>query len=266
MLKKLLIAVVAVAVGLTVVKSTKLGGLIRVKWNEATAWCAKQVPVETEIARLRDELSRLGNDTKTHYSAVAEEMVKVENLKKDISEGEGRLAQQKKKVTAFRDALNEGGNQRVSINGDLYSRSRVEKQLARDFNLYKTSEAELAQKRKLLESRQECLAKAKEQLAAMQDARRDLEVQLSQLEAEYNTLKVAQTRSKFNLDDSALSKVKEGVAALRDRIDAQSKIAALQDEFGDGPIPTPDTTKTKDLLKQIDDHFGKAEGGKVASK
>ncbi len=265
MLKKLLIAVVAVAVGLTVVKSTKVGSLMRVKWNEAAAWCNKQIPVETEIARLRDEISRLGNDTKGHCQVIAEEMVAVDNLKREIGEAEAKLEKQKKKVTAMRDALADGGTQKVLLGEETFPRVRVEKQLARDFDLYKTCEAQLAAKKKLLESRQECLAKAREQLAAMQDARRDLEVQVSQLEAEYNTLKVTQTKSKFALDDSALSKVKEGVQALRNRIDAARHEAALQGEFGEGAITVGDTVKTKDLLKEIDQHFGKDQG-KVAVK
>jgi len=265
MLKKLLIAVVAVAVGLTVVKSTKMGSLMRVKWNEATAWCNKQIPVPTEIARLRDEISRLGNETKGHCQVIAEEMVAVDNLKREIGEAESKLEKQKKKVTAMRDALADGGTQKVVFGDETYSRARVEKQLARDFDLYKTCESQLASKKKLLESRQECLAKAREQLAAMQDTRRDLEVQVSQLEAEYNTLKVTQTKSKFALDDSNLSKVKEGVQALRNRIEAESKAAALQAEFGDGEIHVGDTVKTKDLLKEIDAKFAKDQG-KVAAK
>jgi peptidoglycan hydrolase CwlO-like protein len=265
MLKKLLIAVVAVAVGLTVVRSTKLGSLMRVKWNDATAWCNKQIPVETEIARLRDEISRLGNDTKSHCQVIAEEMVQVDNLKREISEGEAKLEKQKKKVTAMRDALNEGGNKLVVLGEEKYPRVRVEKQLARDFTHYKTAEAQLVQQRKLLESRETCLAKAREQLTAMQESRRDLEVEVSRLEAEYNTLKVAQTKSKFNLDDSSLSKVKEGVAALRNRIAAESNKAALAAEFSEGPISAGDTVKTKDLLKEIDQHFNKDEG-KVAVK
>lgn len=266
MLKKLLIAVVAVDVGLTVVKSTKVGSLMRVKWHEATAWCNKQIPVETEIARLRDEISRLGNDTKGHCQVIAEEMVAVDNLKREIGEAETKLATQKKKITAMRDALADGGTQKVVLGEETYPRVRVQKQLASDFNLYKTCEAQLAAKKKLLESRQESLAKAKEQLTALQDARHDLEVQVSQLEAEYNTLKVTQTRSKFALDDSNLSKVKDGVQALRNRIEAARNAAAMQAEFGDGEITVNDTVKTKDLLKEIDNHFGKAENGKVAAK
>ena len=265
MLKKLLIAVVAVAVGLAVVRSTKLGSLMRVKWHDATAWCNKQIPVETEIARLRDEISRLGNDTRSHCQVIAEEMVQVDNLKREIGEGEAKLEKQKKKIAAMRDALNEGGNKLVVLGDDKYPRVRVEKQLGRDFDLYKTCEAQLAAKRKLLESRQECLAKAREQLTAMQDARRDLEVEVSRLEAEYNTLKVTQTRSKFNLDDSNLSRAKQGVAALRDRIAAETASAALQAEFAEGPITVGNTVKTKDLLKQIDEHFAK-DDGKVAVK
>jgi chromosome segregation ATPase len=265
MLKKLLIAVVAVAVGLTVVRSTKLGSLMRVKWHDAAAWCNKQIPVEDEIARLRLEITRLGNDSKTHYSAVAEEMVKLDNLKHEISEGEAKLAQQKKKVTALRDALNEGGNKLVVLGEEKYPRVRVEKQLARDFDYYKAFEAQLASKRKVLENREAALAKAREQLTAMQESRRDLEVEVSRLEAEYNAVKVAQTKSKFSLDDSELSKIKAGVAALRDRIKVASTEAALQAEFVDGPIPVGDTVKTKDLLKEIDQHFNKDEG-KVAVK
>jgi chromosome segregation ATPase len=264
MLKKLLIAVVAVAIGLTVVKSTKLGSLMRVKCNEATAWFNKQVPVPDEIARLRLEIARLGDDTKGHCQVIAEEMVAVDNLKREVSETEAKLAQQKKKITAMRDALADGGTQKVVLGEDTYPRVRVEKQLARDFDAYKNCEAQLAAKKKLLESRQECLAKAREQLAAMQDTRRDLEVQVSQLEAEYNTLKVTQTKSKFALDDSGLSKVKEGVQALRNRIDAARHEADLRGEFGEGPINV-DTVKTKDLLKEIDNHFGKDQG-KVVSK
>jgi chromosome segregation ATPase len=265
MLKKLLIAVVAVAVGLTVVKSTKLGSLMRVKCNEATAWFNKQVPVPDEIARLRLEIGRLSDDTKGHCQVIAEEMVAVDNLKREVSEAETKLAQQKKKITAMRDALTDGGTQKVVLGDDTYPRRQVERQLARDFGAFKNCEAQLAAKKKLLESRQECLAKAREQLAAMQEARRDLEVQVSQLEAEYNTLKVTQTKSKFALDDSALSKVKEGVQALRDRIAAEQNRAALQAEFGDGSISANDTVKTKDLLKEIDNHFGKDQG-KVAAK
>jgi chromosome segregation ATPase len=263
MLKKLLIAVVAVAIGLTVVKSTKVGSLLRVKWNEATAWCNKQIPVQDEIARLRLEIANLGKDTKSHCQVIAEEMVAVDNLKREIGEAESKLEQQKKKVTAMRDALADGGTQKVVLGEETYPRVRVQKQLARDFDLYKTCEAQLAAKKKLLESRQECLAKAREQLAAMQDARRDLEVQVSQLEAEYNTLKVTQTKSKFALDDSNLSKVKEGVQALRTRIKVLQQEAALQGEFGD-EITASDTVKTKDLLKEIDAKFAKDQGKVVA--
>lgn len=265
MLKKLLIAVVAVAVGLTVVKSTKVGSLMQVKWHEATAWCSKQVPVPDEIASLRLRIADLGKDTKTHCQVIAEEMVAVDNLQREVSENEARLEQQKKKITAMRDALTDGGTQKVVLGERTFSRGQVQKQLVRDFDLYKTCEAQLAAKKKLLESRQECLAKAKEQLTAMQDTRRDLEVQVSQLEAEYNTLKVAQTKSKFALDDSNLSKVKEGVQALRNRIAAESKAAALLTEVGDGEITASDTVKTKDLLKEIDNHFGK-DSGKVVAK
>jgi chromosome segregation ATPase len=267
MLKKLLIAAVAVLVGLIVVKKTDVGSYARVWLKNARACASRQVPVETEIERLRDEVARIGADSKSHYSAIAEEMVAVDNLKKEIVTHEANLGRQKKNILALKEDL-ASGNEYVVYGDTRYSRDRVKAQLARDFEAYKAAEANLAAKRKLLEARESTLTAAKEQMRAMQEARRDLEVELARLEAEYKTVRVAQTKSKFHLDDSELSRIKEGVAKLRDRVKVEQTTLALQADFSGGPIPVTERVKEKDLLKDIDAHFsGKApKSDKVAAQ
>ena len=55
MCKKVVIATLAVLVGLAVVKGTKIGSYLRMAKKDAAAWVDKQVKYETEIRRLRSD-------------------------------------------------------------------------------------------------------------------------------------------------------------------------------------------------------------------
>jgi len=266
MLKKLLIAAVAVLVGLTVVTSpTWVGSLLRTKWKDASAWCRQQVPVETEIQRLRDEVARLSTVSKTHFSALAEETVAVENLRKDIATLEANLTRQKKNVLALKEDL--ASNTEMIKYGDrTYSRDQVKTQLARDFEGYRTAEENLKAKRSLLEAKEASLSAAREQMKAMQDARVTLEDKLARLEAEIKKVRVAQTKSKLQFDDSELSRVKADVAALEDRIKVEQRKLELQAEYSHAPIPLTERVKEKDLVKDIEDHFGQGDQKVVTEK
>jgi len=266
MCKKVLIAALAVVVGLVVLgmTGTKVGGLVRLKWNRVCERAQQQVAPETEIEALRLRVDQLGEDTKTHFDAIARERVAVKNLKEDIATSQANLETQKKKILALRDLAGTEGTT-VKVGDTQYPKARVKAQLARDFDLYKVAEEQLKSKRKLLEAREGSLAAAEEQLAALQNAREELKVELAKLEAEMKTVRVAQTKSNVQLDDSELAKIKEGVARVRDRIKVEQEKLAVQAQFGTGPIPVADPNSTKDLIKDIDAHFGKPDN-KVANK
>jgi len=264
MLKKLLIAAVAVLVGLTVVASdTWVGSLLRTKIKNAKTFCRQQVPVETEIERLRDEVARLGTVSKKHFSDLAEETVAVETLRKDIATLEGNLARQKKNVLALKEDL-ASSTEAIKYGDRTYSRDQVKGQLARDFEAYKTAEENLKAKRSLLEAKEASLNAAREQMKALQDARVTLEDKLARLEAEIKKVRVAQTKSKFQLDDGELSRVKADVAALENRIKVEQKKLEIQAEYSHAPIPLTERVKEKDLVKDIETHFGPGAEGQVA--
>jgi len=261
MFKKLLIAAVAVLVGLTVVTSpTWLGSLLRTKWKNCTTWARKQVPVETEIQRLRDEVARLSNVTRKHFSDLAEETVAVENLRKDVSTLEANLARQKKHIVALKDDL-ASGEEFVKYDNVTYTKTQVKRTLSREFEAYKVAEEHLKAKRDLLAAKEESLSAAREQLKAMQDQRETLRNELARLEAEYKKVRVAQTRSKFQLDDSELSRIKADVNELENRINVEKTRLKLEAEYSEAPIPMTERVKEKDLIKDINDHF---KTGKVA--
>jgi chromosome segregation ATPase len=266
MLKKLLIAAVAVVVGLVVVQKTSLGSYVRVWWKNARLCASRQVPVETEIERLRDELARIGKDSTKYFQAMAEDIEAVKELKRDITRHEANLERQKKNVLTLKEDL-ASGNAFVFYGDTKYSRERIKSQLAHDFEAYKAAEASLAAKRKLLEVKEQNLTAAKDRMRAMQETRRDLEVELARLEAEHKTVLASQTRSKTHFDDSELSRIKKGVADLRTRINVQKTALEVEAEYSGGPIPVTERVKEKDLLKAIDSHFdAEKKGDKVAAQ
>jgi len=265
MLKKLVIAAIAVVVGLTVVKKTEVGSLMGVWWKNAKACARKQVPVETEIERLRYEVDRIGEDSKTYISQIAEQTVAVRNLRDEVKGAEKNLAQKKDNIRALADDLKASEGDTVKVGDTTYSKSRVKAQLSRDFELFKLSKKQLDSKRKELQAREDRLAAAKQQLSALQDERENLKVELAKLEADIQAVRVAQTQSKFQVDDSELARIKEGVARVRDRIKVEQEKMALQAEFTTGPIPVTERVKTTDLLKDIDAEIS-AKSDKVAGK
>jgi chromosome segregation ATPase len=260
MLKKMLIAAVAVLVGLAVVSSpTWLGSLLRTKWRNCQAWVQEQVPLETEIQRIRGELARMTEDTRCQYDALAREMVAVEDLKADIATGEASLAERKKHVLSLRDDL---ANGRFNVKHGEDGRSVLKGRLVREFETYKACEENLKAKRKLLEARETGLSAAQEQLKALRETREQLKVELARLEAEVKTLRVAQTRSKVTFDEGQLSAVKQDLARLKNRVRVQQRVLDLQGQDAN-QTAVGEQVNDKDVIKEVDSRLGKT-GDKVA--
>jgi len=266
MLKKLLIAAVAVLVGTTVITSpTWLGSLVRTKLKNAKVWAQHQVPPETEIERLRNEVARLTTDSRQNFSNLAEETVAVDRLRQDVAALEANLAKKKQNILSLKEDLT--SPEEYVVYGDRrYSKEQVKNQLKRDFDAYQAAEENLKAKRSLLEAKEAGLTAARDQLKAMQDTRQLLEDKLAKLDAELKRVRVAQTKSRFCFDDSALSRIKEDVAAVEDRIKVEQKRLEIEAEWSHAPIPLTERVKDKDVIHEIEAKFGKADGQKVASE
>lgn len=267
MFKKLIITGLVVLVGFVLLTKTSAGnkitGLAGLLWNKAGTALENQVPPETEIERIRHELAQRGNEMKKHISVIAEEMVAVENLKQEISITKGKLDKQRANIMTMKhdlEACGKDGTKTISYGDRTYSAARIREKLARDWASYKQCEESLKAREKLLEAKEAALVTAREQLAEMRAQYEQVEVELAQLETDIKSLRLAQTRSKFQLDDSHLSRIKEAKARLRDRVSTMKKLTALEGEFAhDLDIRIEKKLHTADVLKEIDEHFGKEE-------
>jgi hypothetical protein len=257
MCKKIGIVALAVVAGLFLLNKTNLGSYTRTAWNKIKCGAKDQVPLEFEIERVKNEISQLVPDMRDQLKLIAQETVAVENLRDDIKVTRNNLTEQKKRILAMKKDL-ESGAKTVKYNGTEVSASRVSESLARNWDLYKKAEKNLDTREKLLETRENGLAAAREQLSTIRATKEELELQVAQMELDLKTQRIAATKSTIQFDDSRLSRIKDSIASIRNRLRVNEVEQALEGQFGkDLDVPVEKKVQTTELLKDIDNHFGK---------
>jgi chromosome segregation ATPase len=265
MFKKIAIASVIVVAGLVLLAKTSVGSYVHTGWRKLKAETKNQIPLEFEIERLKDEVSQLVPDMNKNFNEIAHEVVALDSLKDDIGRTRANLEMQKKNILVMRDDVQgKSDTQKVSYSGKLYPVEQVKTKLAKDWEAYKAGEESLKAKEQLLEAKETSLAAAREKINSMRAKKEQLEVQIAQMEAELKTLRVAETRGSFKIDDSRLSRIEESLKDIRTRIKVAAKAAEMEGEFKSDMIPVQEKVQANDVLKDIENHFGKTDSKEVA--
>ena len=97
----------------------------------------------------------------------------------------------------------------------------------------------------------------REKLKAMQAAKSKLEIDVANLEARLEMVKVAQSTSEFNFDDSQLSRTKDLVKDISARIDVAEKLVNSETTYP-GQISLEEEP-TSDITEQITKYFEESE-------
>jgi DNA repair exonuclease SbcCD ATPase subunit len=194
---------------------------------------------------------------KKNRSLVAQEMVAVDNLRQEITQTRANLERQKSDLMALAKDL-ENGETQVTYQSRTYSADRIKEKLSRDLTSFKRSQAELKAREQLLDAKERALEVAREQLAAMLEQKRELEVHIAQLETELKTVRLAQTKSQFALDDSRLSEIKRSIAELRDRLKVEITELELEGHYSTDPTVRPDSKPASDVAREVLQYFGNA--------
>lgn len=270
MLKKIAFAAVAVVAGLFILNSTHMGSYARTAWHKVKKTAKCQVPLEFQLESARNEIAQLIPDMKRHIDVVAQETQAVHRLRDDITLTRANLAEQKKNLLAMKEDLKKA-DVKILYGNRFYSADRVSQKLARDLASCQRCEKELESREQMLEAKQRALEAARDQLASMKTEKEKLEVLVATMEADLKTLRLAQTRSQFQLDDSRLSRIKQTLADIRDQMRAQQTASELTAEFLNDAIPVAqqNIVPSKDqVIKQVEAYLGdeKADSSVAAQK
>jgi DNA repair exonuclease SbcCD ATPase subunit len=262
MLKKIAVASLAVVGGLFILNSTHLGSYARTAMHKIKESAKRQVPLEFQLESIRTEAAQLIPDMKNHLRSIAAETVAIQNLREEIVDIRTHFDKQKDNIRAMNDEL-KSGVQKVSYNGRTYSADRLREIVARNLDSCKRCADELKAKESLLDAKERALDVAREQLGSMRSQKEQLEVQIAQMEAELKTLRLAQCKSNFHLDDSRLSHIKAALQDVRTQMRVEQEEGKLFETFDEGISnaagETAKPVSNATITKEVDDFLGESK-------
>jgi hypothetical protein len=211
------------------------------------------VPIEFEISRARQMIKDLDPEIHRNMHLIAKEEVDVRNLKNQLSDADKQLTKNRSDIERLTRDLKRGDSHFVYC-GKSYSAKQVEGDLTRRFEQFKVKEVTLGKLTQVLAARERGLDAGRDKLKAMQSAKGQLEVDVANLEARLEMVKVAQSTSEFNFDDSRLSRTKELVRDIGTRIDVAEKLVNAETTYP-GQISLEDEKANGDIAEQITAYF-----------
>ncbi|MCA9249415.1 MAG: hypothetical protein KDA42_19975, partial [Planctomycetales bacterium] len=201
-------------------------------------------------------VSELEPDIRRNMHVIAKEEVEIEKLQKQIAQSEEKLAKQKGEIMQLSGDLSQAKGS-YHYAGHSYTTADVKEDLANRFERFKTNEATVGSLRDILAARQRSLEAARDKLEGMLVAKRQLAVEVENLEARLKMVEVAQTTSEYNFDDSQLARVKDLMNDIHTRLAVAEKLVDSDHQY-EGEIMLEQETPDN-ILEQVTEYFG-AEG------
>lgn len=254
MIKKLLIGVtLPVAAGMFLF-GTDAYSYLTTSAKKVRGELKSNVPVEFELDRLKLMISDLIPDIQNNMHVIAEEEVDVEVLGDQIERTEENLAQERIQIKKLRSDINNANRKFYLSRNRLATGADVRQELYLRFERFKDAVATLKARKAIYAAREKALASTRDKLEGMLAERRNLEVQVSHLEARLRMLQAMQTTSEFSFDDSRLVRCRKLVRELRKRLDVAQRLIEQ-----DGRLVewlSEESEVPEDLSQRIDEYFG----------
>lgn len=206
------------------------------------------VPVEFEIERARNMLASLEPEIRNNMQVIAHREVEVERLDNQVGKLTSRQQRDREGLVRLKQDVQRGDTVFVYA-GRRYTDEQVRADLGQRLNRVKTTDATLISLNKVLDARKRTLDAARQKLEQMLAAKRQLVVDIQNLEAQHELVNVAQAASEFQFDDSRLARTKDLVDSIRTRLDVAERMLDVEVTLHD-QIPL-DEESNADVLDQV---------------
>jgi len=263
MLKKVFVVGAAGLLTAAVLTQTKLGDLA---WNwvdRAERSIESKIKPEDELRRIKHEVAMLDRDIDKAKGSLAEENVEARHLTKRVEELRVSVEKSRSAVEARRDLFKNGESSFVKWDGGRnIPIAKAKELLAAEVANHKALEQEFKAQETMLNVRERTRTMAEQHLNALVEQKRQLETEITQLDADIKLAKLRQVESKYQNDGSRMAKIKEDLAKLRKRVEIQQEKLNLSKKYD----PSAAENKTVDeILADLDSKSEKA-GDQVGKK
>ena len=183
---------------------------------------------------------------------IAREEIALDRLNEQITSAEGKSEQGQTDILRLSTDL-QSDQSVFRYAGRSYSRAEVTEDLTRRFTRHKIKDETLSHMQKMRDARHRNLDAARQKLTAMVSAQKNLETDITNLEAKRKLVTVAQASSDLEFDDSQLARAKGLIADIRSRLDVAARLANA-DLTMPGEIVL-DETESLDVVDQVTAYF-----------
>jgi chromosome segregation ATPase len=252
MLRKMVLVAGAITVvsGVSLLTPLWSYGRVASSWMKQSA--SDAVPLEWEIKRARQMIGDLEPEIAKNAKQIAREKVELSRLQRQAKQCGESLEKTQNEIERLSADLRSGHSQ-YTYAGQTYTSAEVRNDLSGRFNRFKTRSETHLKLQQMVAAREASLRSAGKRMDAMLAAKSQLEVEIENLQARVSSLRVAQTASELNLDDSHLARTRELIDDIASRLEVEEETATA-DTRAIGEINL-DEPSSEDLLDQISSYL-----------
>jgi chromosome segregation ATPase len=254
MIKKAILGTMVVLVLTFVLLGRGAWSYVRTSLGYVKESVHESVPIGFQIDRARQMIRDLEPEVRKNMHLIAKEEVEVEKLQKQVTDLEARLTKEEEELKKLHADV-KSGKTSFEYGGRKYNAEQVRSDMACRFDRLKTGQATLKSLREIYTARSKGLDAARQKLEGMLAARRQLKVDVENLEARMHLIAAAQTTSSYSFDDTQLGRVKELVNDLRTRLDVTERLVGTEATYRD-EIPVNEPTPAN-IVEQVGEYFAK---------
>jgi DNA repair exonuclease SbcCD ATPase subunit len=279
MFKKVLVAGLAVAVGVAVlaVVSPTLFSAVWYYCGQGVKNAEDSVPLETRLEVLKQRIDALKKNEQKYYDAAAHQWKELEHQRKEVRDLAGNLDKVwNEEILPLKADLDDTKKTSLFGRDKIPTRASAEAELSRRYKKYEDVKQEFENKKEVLASAEEAQTETEKNLATLTDQRKEMESKLKQLAARLNKVKAKEARSTVPGSDNDYAALNAEIQDLSDKMDVREKSQEYRERYAgksaaessaSAPAAAPvEKTEFKDTMKKIDEENARRNGGNVADQ
>ncbi len=224
MLRKLLIAgaiLLVAVIGFRAVRHSDFGGYVCSQMRKAYQEARNQIPTQIELDRLEYDIAQMDRDIQKLADPLASLDFDIRHLKGEITQTAAKLDAGKTRLTAWTNDL-EKKNGHVIFEGKQVSDHQLRRMVSHEFKVCKSLEAQLKAKRNVLAAKQKQYDAIYDQANKLAAAKKEFQVDLDNLRAEQELLKVSRLESTVPVyDGTRADSIKDRLQNIQKRLEQE---------------------------------------------
>ena len=264
MVKKGLLGAALGTGALFLVFGTSAPSYVKTAYHRLRQSAKEAVNPQFDIERARQDIDSLKPMWDQNKETLARAEIEAENLEREIGTITANLDRAKQTILALQHSLKNGDFRLTGHSPD--AAVEVKSELAHRLDHFDYTSDLLRQKQEVLKAKKKIIQAAHQQLENLRTQKTTLLARLANIEAKLQMIEATQSKNEFNFDGTALSRAKETISELENRLDVMARRAEIEGRYGDLDKPgTSYVDPHRDVVKEVDEKFG-AASGKTADK